>query len=129
MRRVRKEEVQLDTWVKPDPIQICLGCWSTWMGASDRDLGMQMQKTLMGDGDGFGNENTCHARRDNEIAEATDAMINSLRHHHRWAIYRRCGLSTVWNFPLLDYVQTSLEAEQQLAEKLKINVATRTLFC
>lgn len=128
MRRVRKEEVQPDRWVKPDALQVCLEHWSAWMGQSDRDLGMQQQNSLRGDGDGYGNEDTSQARRENEIAEATDAMIASLRHHHRWAIFRRCGLSTVWNFPRMDLLQAILEAEEELTKKLKINVATRTLF-
>lgn len=128
VQRVRKEEVRRDTWVKPDPLQVCLECWSIWMGASDRDLGIQRMNSLAGDGDGYGNADTYQARRDNEIAEATEAMINSMRHHHRWAIYRRCGISTVWNFPRLDLATAMQEAETELTEKLKKNVATRTLF-
>jgi hypothetical protein len=128
LRRVRKEEVQATAWAKTGGVTVCLECWSRWMGASDRDLGIQSIKSLAGDGDGYGNVDTGQARRDNEIAEATDAMINSLRQQHRWAIFRRCGLSTVWNFPQLDYVVTAQQAEIELVEKLKRNVATRTLF-
>jgi len=128
LRRVRKEEARTETWVKPDGLDLCLQLWKAWMGKADTDLGHQGQKSLRGDGDGYGNVDTSQSRRDNEIAEATDAMINSLRACDRWAIYRACSLSTIWNFPMLDYVETAQSAKAALEMKLRKNVATSTLF-
>ena len=128
LRRVRKSEIKQDTWEKPDGLQYCLECWKVWMGNYDRDLGIQRQKTLAGEGDGYGNEDTSQQRRENEIAEATDAMINSLRAHHRWATYRRCGISTAWRFPHLNFIVVAQEAEEALEKKLQSNIATRTLW-
>lgn len=128
LQRVLKSDVQIDTWVKPDGLDLCLECWKTWMGRSDTDLGAQTQKTLRGEGDGYGSPDTGASRRDNEIAEATDAMIGSLKAAHRWAIYRRTGISTMWRFPLLDYMETAKQADLHLIAMLKNNVATRLLF-
>lgn len=128
MQRVRKQDVKVDTWVKPDAFDFCLECWKTWMCRNDTDLGIQGQKLLNGEGDGYGNEDTSGMRRDNEIAAATDAMINSLRALHRWAIYRKCGITTVWSFPSADFISTVESAEGELTTKLRINVATRSLF-
>lgn len=127
-RRVRKEEVKRDAWVRPDALDECLHCWRIWMGRNDTDLSAKAQRTLRGDGDGFGNSDTMAARRDNEIAEATDAMIGGLTTAHRWAIFRKCSIATAWRFPQLDYIVTAQEATAELEKKLRINVATRMLF-
>jgi hypothetical protein len=115
-------------WTAPDALDTCLDCWSTWMGRNDTDLGAQAQRTMKGDGDGLGNSETMAARRDNEIAEATDAMISGLASSHRWAIYRKCGLSTGWRFPQLNFVVHAEEACSELEKKLRTNIATRMLF-
>jgi hypothetical protein len=128
LRRVRKEEVVVNNYIQPDGLDLCLELWKTWMGKVDTDLGHQGQKSLRGDGDGYGNEDTAQQRRDNEIAQATDAMINSLRACDRWAIYRMCSISTVWKFPLLNYLETAQGAKDALEAKLRKNVATSTLF-
>ena len=126
--RVRACDVRVDTWVKPDGLEICLDLWVRFMQKSDTDLGVQGQKSLRGEGDGYGNEDTGQARRDNEIGEATDAMIHSLRVHHQWAIRKIKGLASTWRFPQLDYMTTAIDAKEELEKKLRINVATRTLF-
>lgn len=122
------QPLQVDPWVAPDPLDVCLECWKVWMGRNDGDLGVQGQKSLRGDGDGLGNADTLGTRRDNEIAEATDAMIDSLRACDRWAIYKMSGFRSVWNFPLLDYMTVAQGALQTLEEKLRENIATRSLF-
>ena len=94
----------------------------------DTDLVIQSQKTLLPVGDGYGNSDTGESRRNNEIAQATWAMIKSLAGHHRWAITKSKGICLVWNYPRLDYMETLVEAKKQLEEKLRKNVATRTLF-
>jgi hypothetical protein len=113
---------------RTDGLDICLDCWKEWMGRNDTDLGAQSQKTLRGDGDGYGNTDTSQMRRDNEIAQATDAMIHSLSSVHRWAIHRKAGLATAWRFPNLDYLTVAIEACEVLEKKLRGNNATRMVF-
>lgn len=126
-RRVRHQAAPIAT-PKRDGLDVCLDCWRTWMGRNDTDLGAQTQKTLRGDGDGYGSPDTSQMRRDNEIAEATEAMISSLRTSHRWAIYRKCGIATAWRFPQLDFMSEALDACEDLEKKLRANVATRMEF-
>jgi hypothetical protein len=128
LRRVKKVDVKKDSWAQPDGLDLCLELWKHWMGKTDTDLGVQGHRSLRGDGDGYGNADTSQARRDNEIAEATDAMINSLRACDRWAIYRICSITSVWNFPSLDFMEQSQKAHAELEKKLRENVATRNLW-
>ena len=130
LRRVRKDEVAASAFVKPSGLDVCLDCWKSWMHRSDTDLGIKAQSTLRGEGDGYGNDDTGQARRDNEIAEATNAMILSLQRSHQWAIRRKCGVTrgNVWAFPQLDYVAEAADACDVLESKLKKNIATRLLF-
>ena len=127
MRRVMKSEV-LPKEIPKNGLEICLDCWTRSMRHDDTDLGIQLQKTLKSDGDGYGNEDTGQTRRDNEIATATGAMIRSLPRHLEWAIKKMRGVANVWNFPSLDFGRASMEAKDLLEEKLKRNVATRVLF-
>jgi hypothetical protein len=108
----------------------CLGCWKEWMGRNDTDLGVKSQSTLKGDGDGYGSADSSQARRDNEIAEATDAMIRSLQRSHQWAIRIQMGVAgmKVWTFPNLDYIAEAQHARNALEKLLKNNIATRLLF-
>lgn len=127
LRRVRRDEnVMVER--RTDGLDVCLDCWTTWMGRNDTDLGAKGQKSLKGDGDGYGNTDTSQMRRDNEIAQATDAMIYSLSTAHRWAIHRKAGLATAWRFPQLDYMTVAIDACCELEKKLRGNVATRMLF-
>lgn len=128
MQRFRKQDNKVDVWLKPEGLDLCLEHWALWMGKSDSDLGVQGQRSLRGDGDGYGNQDTSEQRRHNEIAEATDAMIEGLSTYHRYAIYRKCSISSVWNFPNIDFPKAALEASEELTRKLKINIATRMLF-
>lgn len=128
MQRVRKQDIKLDTWVKPDGIDLCLEHWAIWMGKNDSDVGIQGQRHLRGDGDGYGDSDACEQRRHNEIAEATDAMIEGLSTYHRYAIYHKCGVSSAWRFPNINFIAAASEAVVILTQKLKINVATRMLF-
>lgn len=120
--------IEVSPWTEPDALDLCLDCWKRWMSRDDADLSAQSQKTLRGDGDGYGNADTSAARRDNEIAEATEAMIGSLRISQRWAIHQKCGVSTTWRFPNLDFVTEAHEACIALEKKLRNNIATRLLF-
>jgi hypothetical protein len=129
LRRVRKSEVT-ESFVKPDGMDTCLACWKDWMCRNDTDLGIKNQSTLRGAGDGYDSADTSQIRRDNEIGEATDAMVRSLKTSHQWAMRRKCGLvrQHVWNFPQLDYIVEAQEACAELEKKLRINVATRLLW-
>lgn len=108
----------------------CLSCWKDWMGRNDTDLGVKSQSTLKSDSDGYGGEDTSQMRRDNEIAEATDAMIRSLQRSHQWAIRIQMGVAgmKVWTFPNLDYIAEAQRARNELERMLKNNIATRLLF-
>jgi hypothetical protein len=130
MRRVKKEEVQRDTWVKPDALDLCLDCWVMWMaGDGDKDLGAKGMRLMSGDADGYGKDSEeAQQARDNEIGAATDAMIDSLSMLHRWAIYTTCELPAVWDFPRADIFTVGPAARDALTEKLKWNVGTRMLF-
>ncbi|NHZ40104.1 hypothetical protein [Massilia aquatica] len=130
LRRVRRDEVRAPTFVKPDGLDLCLSCWKEWMSRDDTDLGIKNQSTLRGEGDGYGTVDTSQMRRDNEIAEATDAMVRSLKSSHQWAMRRKCGITrgNVWNFHQLDYVAEAQDACVELEKKLRTNIATRLLW-
>jgi 5'-deoxynucleotidase YfbR-like HD superfamily hydrolase len=122
LRRVRKGEATAAKLVATmDGLELCLACWKDWMGRNDTDLGVKSQSTLMADSDGYGSNDTSQMRRDNEIAEATDAMIRSLQRSHQWAIRIQMGVAgmKVWTFRL---------ARSALETLLKKNIATRLLF-
>lgn len=130
IRRARKE-VQQEAFIKPDGLDLCLTCWKEWMGRNDTDLGIKSQSTLRGDlHDSDVSADSSQLRRDNEIGEATDAMVRSLKASHQWAMRRKCGLvrQNVWNFPQLDYIVEAQEACVELEKKLRLNVATRLLW-
>lgn len=128
LRRVRKEAAE--SFVKPDGLDLCLTCWKEWMGRDDTDLGIKNQSTLRGESDGYDGCDSSQLRRDNEIGEATDAMVRSLKTSHQWAIRRKCGVTAqrVWNFPQLDYIVEAQDACVELEKKLRNNVATRLLW-
>lgn len=122
--------------IQATPLDICLGHWMTWMHRDDRDLGAKSQGCIKGDDSQEGYDTNAAAdaaemRMVCEIGAATDAMIDSLDRHFKECIYRRCGLvakHAVWRFPNLNLFNTLPLAEQELAEKLKKNIATRAFF-
>ncbi|WGG51815.1 hypothetical protein [Rugamonas sp. DEMB1] len=120
--------VAVGPWTAPDPLELCLELWKAWMGSdSDRDMGVKTMGGLAGDGGGYDIHEAQHAS-DNRIAAATDAMIDSLKTVHRWAIYASCGVGTPWRFAGADLALVSLEAKAELGVKLKKNICTATLF-
>lgn len=130
LKRVRKEDVRQIATQESNPLDVCLDCWKNWMaGDGDKDLGAKTMRLLTGDSDGHGVDSSeAQQARDNEIGAATDAMIDSLSHLHRWAIYKLCSVSTPWSFPRADIFYVGPAAREALAEKLKRNVGTRMLF-
>jgi hypothetical protein len=130
LKRVKKSDVVPDSWVKPDGLLYCLDCWQEWMhGDADRDLGAKPMGGLAGDADGYGISSAEQQQaRNNRIAVATDAMIDSLKRIHIWAIYTSCSVGKVWNYPNADLISVAEEARVALTEKLKKNICTGVLF-
>ncbi|MFS2114332.1 hypothetical protein [Herbaspirillum frisingense] len=104
-----------------DGTEYCLDVWAAWMRKDDRDLGI---KGSRGESEG----DAAAARRDNEIAEATEAMMQSLILRHRWAIWKKFGITTAWRFPNADLAESYVEAVAALEPLLRKNVATRMQF-
>jgi hypothetical protein len=117
-------------WAEQDPVDLCLEIWKRWMaGDSDRDLGAKTMRGLSGEGDGHGVDlHEAQQANDVRIAQATNAMIDSLTRMHVWAIYRACSMATVWNFPNASLMEVAEEARANLRIKLRSNIATGLLF-
>jgi len=131
LRRVRKEDVDRVHKPSADPLELCLATWTAWMQRADRDLGIKGMTLISAERDSYESESdsdSVYVKRDNEIAGAVDASISSLCTSHRWAIFRKQGVATAWRFPNLDYMAETLDATQQLENKLRVNLATRSLF-
>lgn len=130
LQRVKKQDVQVDTWVRPDPLDYCLAVWKDWMAtAGQRNLGARIMGGLVGESDGHGQDlHEAQHSHDMQIAAATDAMIDSLDRIHVWAIYASCRIATAWRFPHADLVVTAAAARDELVLKLKKNECTRNLF-
>ena len=137
MQRVRKVSVVVESFVKPDGLSICLACWKDWMQSDDRgDLAasrMQLDADRSEiDPVAYENDPWEDQRRaDFKVGEATGAMINSLKACWRWAIYRKCGITTVWDFPSLNganFTEAVESAEKDLEIKLKKNIVTSHKF-
>lgn len=128
--RVRKSDAKIEFIRKPDGLEICLDCWTSWLCSDpDRDLGVKTMRLPTGDADGYGR--TTHEaqhEREMQIGAATDAMIESLSFLHRWAIYKLNGVASVWGFPNADLLIVGPAAQAALIDKLRRNVATSILF-
>lgn len=122
--------LRVDPWTAPDPLDLCLELWKAWMGSdSDRDLGAKTMRGLSGEGEGGGADlnETQHAN-DVRLAEAVDAMIDSMARIHIWAIYTSCSQATPWKFPHVSFVDVAIEAREDLTRRLKNNFCTAVLF-
>lgn len=129
------DSARLSAFFRPDGLDECLRCWVAWMHTpeSAKLLDMKTQNGLVGESDGYGDEQDVHdhqRRREYEIAMATDAMIDSLTAFHRWAIYRSYNLGNGWQQWKFkgDLGDAYAEARITLAGKLKKNVCTANLF-
>ncbi|PRC93076.1 hypothetical protein [Solimicrobium silvestre] len=121
-------------YIEESPLDLCLRLWAKSKQVDDKDLGIQKRFSLKSDYDGYGSNDTyqsdsSQSRRDNEIADATEAMIMSLTGCHRWAIQRSMNVCRVWNYPQLNYLNELEAARAELEKKLRNNLATRTEFC
>lgn len=121
---------RVDPWTRPDPVDLCLEIWKHWMaGDSDRDLGAKTMRGLSGEGDGHGVDlHEAQQASDIKIAQATDAMISGLSRMHVWAIYRACGLASVWKFTGISLQDAAAEARIELKARLSKNICTSLLF-
>lgn len=133
--RVRKEDVDIQPALKQDGLAICLECWKTWMLSDDRDLSASRMKLDGGvddeDRDRAAYESDPYAEQrkaDIKVGEATGAIIEGLKPCWRWAIYRKCGVATVWNFPSIDFLSCLADAQAELERKLRVHIATATQF-
>lgn len=133
LRRVRKEDIDLTPPPKQDGLSVCLECWKQWMQSDDRDLSASRMKLHSRDADelpeGYESDPYGDQRRDDmKIGEATGALIEGLKPAHRWAIYKGCGISSVWNFPSVDFPSCLAAAQSELERKLRGHIATATQF-
>lgn len=133
IRRVRKEDVVIPPPIKQDGLSICLACWKLWMQSDDRDLSAaRMKLRARGAGElpeGYTSDpNEEQRRADMQIGEATGALIEDLKPAHRWAIYKGCGIASVWNFPSVDFLSCLASAHAELERKLRGHIATATQF-
>jgi hypothetical protein len=135
--RVRKSEVQEHPAIKQDGLAICLECWKDWMLGDDRDLSAARMKLHAPaddedeDGIPIGYESDPYEEQrkaDMRIGEATGAIIEDLKPCWRWAIYKGCGVSTVWRFDSVDFLSCLAEARAELESKLRNHIATATVF-
>jgi hypothetical protein len=109
------------------PLQKCLDLWLRWLHRGDSGIGWRGRSAML-ESDASASSEQLYDRMDNHAGEAVDAMIDSLPTHQGWAIRKRCGLVTLWRFPLLVYADVLAQAEAELEKKLKINIATRNYF-
>jgi hypothetical protein len=112
-----------------EPLDLCLALWKDLISKPDRALGGRTARGLAGEGDGYGGDlydDQLHA--DMRIAEATDAMINSLPRISIWAVHYAHSVATVWNFPNTRPEVAYLDARQDLEKKLRRNPCTAVLF-
>lgn len=136
MRRVKRADVQAQAIIKPDGLSICLECWKSWMLSDDRDLSASRMKLEGGAQDdedqehgGYESDPYVEQRKaDMKVGEATGAMIEDLKACWRWAIYKKCGIATVWNFPSVDFLSCLADAQAELESKLRKHIATSTQF-
>ncbi len=120
----------ITAWTDPDPLDLCLELWVAWMAHdADRDMGVKTMRGLSGEGDGRGVDmHEAQQATDTRIAQATDAMIDSMARIHIWAIYKLCSQATPWRFPNAVFADVAMEARAELTKRLKNNVCTAVLF-
>lgn len=72
--------------------------------------------------------NASYVQADINTAEAVQTMIWELKEIHRWAINKRCGITTLWRFPHAVFADVLVVAEEALTAKMKEHGATRDYF-
>ena len=129
IRRVRREEVAKPAFDKPDPYALLIACWADYMRVDDGDLGARGMKLT---GDGWTAKDVHESQRlaDLNLGETVNVLIDSLTVLQRAAIYRSQGIAkaSAWRFGSSNYEVVLLQAREELEEKMKKNLATRTYF-
>jgi hypothetical protein len=69
-----------------------------------------------------------YIQADINTAEAVHTMLWELKEIYRWAIQKRCGISSVWRFPHVVFADALDIAEAALIARMKENFATRNYF-
>jgi hypothetical protein len=124
MRAIRKIE---EHFIEQTPLDLCLDCWVRWLDYDELKIGWR-DKSLGLVGNSSRSSEQLYSALEIEVGMAVDAMIDSLKTHHAWAIRKRCSVATLWRFPQMDFFSVLVEAEKELEKKLKNNIATRSYF-
>jgi hypothetical protein len=130
--RVMKSDAHKETFVRLDGFADCLECWKLFMQKDDRDLSASRMKLMSArDEDAQGYERDVYAEQlqaDYKIGEAVNTEINDLKAVHAWAIKKKCSITTLWNFPTVNFMRALTDAEAELEKKLRKNIVTATKF-
>lgn len=124
MMAIRKVDV---VTVRQEPLDVCLEIWLEWQRKRSLNLGFHRRAAGLV-GDASDDSEQLYDSMDTATAEAVEAMMSSLPRHLDWAIRRQCGVTTVWQFPQLDFAEELITARKQLEKKLRINIATGGFF-
>lgn len=130
--RVKNADAYKVSVVKLDGLLDCLECWKLFMQKDDRDLSASRMKLMSArDDDAQGYERDVYAEQlqaDYKIGEAVNTEINDLKAVHAWAIKKKCSITTLWNFPSVNFISALADAEAELEKKLRKNIVTATKF-
>ncbi|MCG2586511.1 hypothetical protein [Massilia sp. TS11] len=114
-------------YVTMTPLENCLSIWQRWHDREDENIGWNRRSPMLSS-EGSLDPHQLYDNADMQVAEAVEAMVNSLTAQHEAAIRHRCGHSRVWRFQQLDFTLVLPEAEAELEKKLRANVFTSFLF-
>ena len=104
-------------------------CLDIWREHQDCKLGLGFKpKVALLRSEGAKDTEELYDATDKRIADAVDAMIDSLPPHQKLAIWRHCEICLVWPFQKLNYVDALSSAELALINLLSKNSATAIFF-
>lgn len=112
---------------RTSPLDECLAIWCEWHRRADAGISWRNRVPILSSEASLDTEQL-YSRADTVVAEAVEAMVNSLTAQHEAAIRHRCGHSRVWRFHQLDFTHVLPAAEAELEKKLRKNLATRAFF-
>lgn len=119
MNVVRKIEV---TNYVSDPLSEVLDIYVQWTKRDD--MGNKHRDREQDDG----HFNESYAKADINTAEAVHTIMWEMKEIHRWAINKRCGISSMWRFPNAVFADVLVDAEVEIIARLKRNSASRDYF-
>lgn len=120
------QPLQVEPWIAPGPLDVCLECRRAWMKRNNQDLGTHRQALRTNDDDkDVRNIARASPRRSRSAGRPRlhrlQATINELRVCDRWAIDKMCSVSR--QFAPLDVMQTVQGANKQIEQMLRDNIA------